>query len=421
MVLENVVEIPVEKIAVPEWRVRKEAKDRRSLEELKTSINTHGLMQPIEVAPREDGSYELIFGLRRLEAVKELCWKTIPAVVRQRSEIERQMAEVAENVHRLPYGSKEKALAIAKYARLAAILQGRTGRPILMTPEQIQRAKELRNQGISLRKIARELGVSHETVRQYLKVHEGVPEAGVARETTTVKKVTKFSHLLDTGQIMGEQTPKVGEAQPAEEKKPYLPGERGVARALAISQETVSRSFEVERAIERHPCLDRLSRVEDVLDLDELAPKISASEEEIEGAVKLIVEHNIPARVALRMQRLPKEKWESFIEVCKKHPRPHYDIEDAVLLMLRYPEKNLTPERAFELASKMERYFYVYLRSGEAYEALEQAAKNSKIAPEQYIAIATVEKLCREGYISDATYLDAVSLARLDRPLCQVI
>jgi len=289
--------------------------------------------------------------------------------VRQRSEIERQMVEVAENVHRLPYGSKEKALAIAKYAKLAAILQLRTGKPILMTPEKIQRAKELRSQGIGLRKIARELGVSHETVRQYLKVQEGAPEAGVARETTTVKQVAKFSHLLDTGQTTEEQIPKAGEAQPIEER-PYLLGERGVAGALAISHETVSRSFEVERAIGRHPCLDRLSRVEDIQELDDLAPKISASEKEIEAAVKLIVEHNIPARVALRMQRLPKEKWEGFIELCKKYPKPHYDLEDAVLLMQRYPEKNLTPERAYELACKMGWSFYVCLRSGEACQLL---------------------------------------------------
>jgi predicted transcriptional regulator len=46
----------------------------------------------------------------------------------------------------------------------------------------------------------RELGVSHETVRQYLKVHEGAPEAGVARETTTVKKVAEFGELFDKGQ-----------------------------------------------------------------------------------------------------------------------------------------------------------------------------------------------------------------------------
>jgi lambda repressor-like predicted transcriptional regulator len=113
---------------------------------------------------------------------------------------------------------------------------------VFMTPEHIQRAKELRSQGISLRKIAGELGVSHETVRQYLKVHEGAPEAGVARQTTSVKQVAKLSHSFDTGQIMGEQTPKVGEAQPAEEKKPYLPGERGAAGALAISHEAVPRS-----------------------------------------------------------------------------------------------------------------------------------------------------------------------------------
>jgi hypothetical protein len=56
-------------------------------------------------------------------------------------------------------------------------------------------------------------------VRQYLKVREGAPEAGVARETTcqakcqdldtlltTVKKVAKFSELFDKGQAMGEPT-----------------------------------------------------------------------------------------------------------------------------------------------------------------------------------------------------------------------
>jgi transcriptional regulator with XRE-family HTH domain len=414
MVLENVVEIPTEKIVVPEWRVRKEAeKPLSSFEELKTSISTHGLMQPIEVAPREDGSYELIFGLRRFEAVKELGWKTIPAIVRQRGEIERQMAEIAENVHRLPYGSKEKALAIAKYAKLAAILQGRTGRPILMTPEQIQRAKELQSKGIGLRKIARELGVSHETVRQYLKVHEAAPEAGVARETTSVKQVAKFSHPLDTGQTMGEQIPEVGEAQPVE-KKPHPLGERGVARALAISHETVSRSLEVEKVIGRYPCLDRLSRVEDVLELNELASRIDASDEEVEGAVDLVVEHGVPSRVALRMQRLPKEMWKPFIDLCKKYPKPHRWLENAVLLVQRYPEKNLTPERAYDLASKMDFSFYVSLRNGEAFEALEKAAKNSHVTPQQYIALAALEKLKREGYLSDAVYLDAVNLVRLD-------
>jgi hypothetical protein len=46
---------------------------------------------------------------------------------------------------------------------------------------------------------------------------------------------------------MGEQIPKVGEARPAEEKKPYLPGKRGVARTLAISHEAVPRSRYCER------------------------------------------------------------------------------------------------------------------------------------------------------------------------------
>jgi len=417
-VSENVVEIPLERIVVPEWRVRREVLKDRSFEELKTSISTHGLMQPIEVVPREDGSYELIFGLRRLEAVKELGWKTIPAIVRQRSEIERQMAEVAENVHRVPYGSKEKALAIAKYAKLAAVLQTHTGKPILMTPEQIQRAKELQSQGVGLRKIAEELGVSHETVRQYLKAYGDASEADIAREKE--RQLMSRSRKLLTPilkQAVEEQISKAEETQPLGVVL-HAPSAMGVANALKLSHRTVYKSLDVDEAVERHPCLNRLSRVEDILELDKLASKIGASEEEVEGAVSLIVEHDVPARVALRMQRLPKEKWSGFIELCRRRPRPYNDyLEKAVLLVQRYPEKNLTPERAYELASKMDRPFHVCLRSGEAYEALEKAAGNYGVRPEQYIAIAALEKLCREGYISDSTYLDAVNLVKLDKDL----
>jgi len=253
-----------------------------------------------------------------------------------------------------------------------------------------------------------------------LKTYSDATEADVARKTSYDKcqEVCRSTRLLTPilRHAIEEQTSKAEEAPPTV-KVLHAPSAMGIADELGLSYKTVYKSLEVEEAIGRHPCLDRLSRVEDVLELDNLATKMGASEEEIEGAVNLIVEHGIPARVALRMQRLPREKWEPLIDLCKKKPKPYYWLENAVILMLRYPEKNLTPERAYDLASKMDRSFHVKLGSGEAYEALEEAARNYGVRPEQYIALATLEKLCREGYISDATYLDATNLVKLDKDL----
>jgi len=261
-----------------------------------------------------------------------------------------------------------------------------------------------------------ELSVSHEKVRQYLKACGDAAEADIVRETKCQLMSRSRKLLTPILKQAVEQTLKA-EAQPTGDVL-RAPSAMGIASALKLSHEMVYRSLEVDEAIGRHPCLNKLSRAEDILELDKLASKIGASEEEIGGAVSLIVEHDVPARVALRMQRLPKEKWSGFIELCRRRPRPYNDyLEKAVLLVQRYPEKNLTPERAYELASKMDRPFHVCLRSGEAYEALEKAAGNYGVRPEQYIAIAALEKLCREGYISDSTYLDAVNLVKLDKDL----
>jgi ParB family transcriptional regulator, chromosome partitioning protein len=57
--------------------------DPAALEELKTSIQQAGLLQPVVVRPRSGGDgYELIAGERRLRACQALGWSRIPAVKR---------------------------------------------------------------------------------------------------------------------------------------------------------------------------------------------------------------------------------------------------------------------------------------------------------------------------------------------------
>ncbi|MEJ2241769.1 MAG: ParB/RepB/Spo0J family partition protein [Candidatus Bathyarchaeota archaeon] len=55
--------------------------DPVSLEELKKSILTNGLIQPITVRRAPDHKYQLISGERRLKACKEIGYKEIPAYI----------------------------------------------------------------------------------------------------------------------------------------------------------------------------------------------------------------------------------------------------------------------------------------------------------------------------------------------------
>ncbi len=72
--------IDVENISPNPFQPRIEF-DAESLNELKKSILQNGLIQPITVRRISENKYELISGERRLRAVKEIGYKTIPAYI----------------------------------------------------------------------------------------------------------------------------------------------------------------------------------------------------------------------------------------------------------------------------------------------------------------------------------------------------
>lgn len=79
----SLVELPVKDIRPNPLQPRREV-DPTALEELKSSIQQAGLLQPIVVraAPGGAGGFELIAGERRLRACQGLGWEKIPAVRR---------------------------------------------------------------------------------------------------------------------------------------------------------------------------------------------------------------------------------------------------------------------------------------------------------------------------------------------------
>lgn len=113
----GVQEIVIEKIVFNPHQPRRDFAPEQ-LATLKASIAEHGLLQPIVVSPRADGSYLLIAGERRLRSITALGWKKVPAVIKKtKQEDHAHHLELAliENLQRENLNPVEEALA---YTRL---------------------------------------------------------------------------------------------------------------------------------------------------------------------------------------------------------------------------------------------------------------------------------------------------------------
>ncbi|MHB8718979.1 MAG: ParB/RepB/Spo0J family partition protein [Candidatus Dormibacteria bacterium] len=110
------LELPVGAID-PSPEQPRTAFDDAALDELASSIRTHGLLHPV-VVERKGERFRLVAGERRWRATRRAGLATIAAIVRPASESARHMLEVAltENLVRADLSPLEEAAA---YARLA--------------------------------------------------------------------------------------------------------------------------------------------------------------------------------------------------------------------------------------------------------------------------------------------------------------
>ncbi len=81
------------------------------LADLTASIKEHGVMQPLVVTDKGDGTYELIAGERRLRASKAAGLTTIPVIVRNADDRQKLELAIIENVQRADLNPVEEAIA----------------------------------------------------------------------------------------------------------------------------------------------------------------------------------------------------------------------------------------------------------------------------------------------------------------------
>lgn len=106
---DNPVQLKINEIEPNRDQPRKNF-NREALEELASSIKSHGVIQPI-IVRKKDGFYEIIAGERRWRAARIAGLKEIPAVIREYSDNEISEIALIENIQREDLTPVEEAKA----------------------------------------------------------------------------------------------------------------------------------------------------------------------------------------------------------------------------------------------------------------------------------------------------------------------
>jgi len=221
--------------------------DSNQLEELRDSIRTHGVLQPICVrpSPGADGTYEIVAGERRWRAARLAGLHEIPAVVLEGLEDERVLElALVENIQRADLDPIEKAQAFQTLIEDLSLTQEQVAEKVGLKRSSIANhlrllelpieARESLSSGlISMGHAKVLLGQGPKTIRSFL--------ARIVREDLSVRELEK---LLRGGLAQAAGTtasPREGKLGAAPTKEPWaLDLERRIRERLGSRAEIVN-------------------------------------------------------------------------------------------------------------------------------------------------------------------------------------
>ncbi|GGD27864.1 hypothetical protein GCM10010915_04870 [Microbacterium faecale] len=166
---------------VPNPRQPRTHFDPHDLGELVHSVREFGVLQPIVVRDKKDGTYELIMGERRTRAAREAKLERIPAIVRETADEDLLRDALLENIHRAELNALEEASAYQQLINDFGITQDQLA-------DRIGRSRPQISNTIRLLRLP-------EAVQQ--RVAAGVLTAGHARTILSLEDPEAMQKLAD--------------------------------------------------------------------------------------------------------------------------------------------------------------------------------------------------------------------------------
>ena len=182
-----------------------------SLNDLAASIREKGVIQPILVSPRADGTYEIIAGERRWRASQIAGLKEIPALVRAGSESERFQIALIENVQREDLNPMDQANGYARLMEEFKMTQEDIAKVIGKDRTVIANTVRLLTLPEVIRNAITEGKISSSHARALVAVNDPVAQLGLFKRIqeeglsvrATEKAVAEHKHVMVKGHIRG--------------------------------------------------------------------------------------------------------------------------------------------------------------------------------------------------------------------------
>ena len=143
--------------------------DDESMQRTVESVEQYGVLSPLIVRPRPEGSYEIISGHRRQHAAQLAGLETLPVIVRNMDDDAAVLLMVDSNLQRENILPSERAFA---YKMKLEAMKHQAGRPTQDNYSQVGN-----NFGtLSSEEMAEELGTSKNQIFRYIRLTNLVPE-----------------------------------------------------------------------------------------------------------------------------------------------------------------------------------------------------------------------------------------------------
>jgi ParB family chromosome partitioning protein len=223
-------ELPVSAIE-PNAKQPRHVFDEEALEELKTSIQEVGFLQPIVVRELGDGRYELVMGERRWRAAQAVGRETIPAIVRDTPDDAMLRDALLENIHRANLNPLEEAAAYQQLLEEFGATHEELARRIGRSRPQISNTIRLMNlpAAVQRRVAAGILSAGH--ARALLGLDNSAAQDALAerivREGLSVRATEEIVHLAASEEATAKK------AAPTRRAKVHAPALNDLAERLS--------------------------------------------------------------------------------------------------------------------------------------------------------------------------------------------
>lgn len=196
-VAEKVQEIDISKISnFPEHPFK--VNDDEKMQDMVKSIKEYGVILPVIVRPKEDGTYEMISGHRRKRACELAGVKQIRCIVKNLSDDEATILMVDSNIQREEILPSEKAFAYKM--KLEAMKHQGKNIDIDENETSAPMVPKLTSREI----LGEEMGESRENIRRYIRLTKLIPELldEVDSKRIAFRPAVELSYLSDENQYV---------------------------------------------------------------------------------------------------------------------------------------------------------------------------------------------------------------------------